>query len=250
MERRVPSTVNKLLWLKGWLETRFRLLFVLGVYVACLLGFRIFRSAPPHTFAAMNAADQLKAATEDGLASYAVLWAAIMFAGAGIATQTALQMTKGLPGSTLYTLSLPVSRLRLLATWASLSWLVLAGFTSVLCCGLWMTLPMLRATVAPDGIVRYAVALIVCSSGLYGISVLLATFLDDIWRFWGSAVAFGCLWWLQDHAMPASANIIRAMSGGSPLVSQTVPWTAMAVSLGLAAILFLMALKIVQRREY
>jgi hypothetical protein len=237
-------------WYKGWLETRFRMLFVLAIYAASLLSFSIVRPAPSHTFAAMKAADQLKAATQDGLASYAVLWAAIMFAGAGIATQTALQMTKGLPGSTLYTLSLPVSRLRLLATRASLGWLVLAGFTGVLCCGLWVTLPVMRATVAADGIARYTVALIVCSSGLYSVSVLLATFLEDIWRFWGSVVAFGSLWWLQDHTLPASANIFRAMGNAGPLLEHTLPWNAMALSLGLAAILFFTALKIVQRREY
>jgi hypothetical protein len=239
-----------MLWYKGWIETRMKLLLVLSIYAACLLSFPIFRPAPSHTFAAMTAADQLKAATRDGLASYAVLWAAIMLAGAGIATQTALHMTKGLPGSTLYTLSLPVSRLRLLATRAGLGWLVLAGFTGVLCSGLWIVLPLMRATVAPDGIARYTVALIVCSSGLYCVSVLLATFLDDTWRFSGSVVAFGSLWWLQDHTLPASANIFRAMSDGSPLVAHTMPWTAMALSLGIAVILFYVALKIVQHKEY
>ncbi len=40
------------------------------------------------------------------------------------------------------------------------------------------------------------------------------------------------------------------MGDGSPQVAHTMPWTAMAFSIGLAAILFFAALKIVQAREY
>jgi hypothetical protein len=40
------------------------------------------------------------------------------------------------------------------------------------------------------------------------------------------------------------------MGEGSPLVAHTMPWATMAFSLGLAAILFIGALKIVQRLEY
>jgi hypothetical protein len=45
-------------------------------------------------------------------------------------------------------------------------------------------------------------------------------------------------------------NIIRATEEGSPLVAHTMPWAAMIFALGLAAVLFTAALKVVESREY
>jgi len=80
---------------------------------------------------------------------------------------------------------------------------------------------------------------------------MLATFLDDLWRMKGGMIAFGALWALSSLTpLPASVDIIRAMGDGSPIVAHTVPWTTMAFSLALAAILFFAALKVAQTREY
>jgi hypothetical protein len=40
------------------------------------------------------------------------------------------------------------------------------------------------------------------------------------------------------------------MREDSPVLAHTMPWTAMAFSLGLAALLFFAALKVAQTREY
>jgi hypothetical protein len=40
------------------------------------------------------------------------------------------------------------------------------------------------------------------------------------------------------------------MGDGSPLLAHTMPWPAMGVSLAVAGVLFVAALKIVQAREY
>jgi hypothetical protein len=127
----------------------------------------------------------------------------------------------------------------------------MAGVSAAMCCAMWFLFPPLRAAATPEEMIKYAVVLIICGSGLHAIPVLLATFLDDQWRMQGSGVAFGALWWLSDNIpLPASANIFRAMGEGSPLIAHSMPWTAMAFSLELAAILFFAALKIVQTREY
>jgi len=180
-----------------------------------------------------------------------VLMVCSMLGGAGIVTQPSLQASKGLHGSTLFTLTLPVSRLRLLAVRAGIGWLEGAGVIGALCCGMWLVSPAFRAMATPVEMLEYAVTLIACASSLYCLSVLLATFLDDQWRAWGTMIASAALWWLSTHTpLPASANIFRAMQEGSPLLAHTIPWTAMAFSLGLAAILFFAALKVVQTREY
>jgi hypothetical protein len=98
-----------MLWYKGWLETRIRLLMAF-IWIGWFLGAEYSRSLT--TPAGLV-----------GLAVGATFIAAlspVLFAGAGITTQPAFQATKGLHGSTLFTLALPVSRLRLLAVRAGL----------------------------------------------------------------------------------------------------------------------------------
>jgi hypothetical protein len=235
-----------MLWHKGWLETRFRLLFSLGfTTIILVLQYSARTAAPPP--GGKSAAFGLVMFGSPTL----VLMVCALLGGAGIVTQPSLQATKGLHGSTLFTLSLPASRLRLLAVRASIGWFEAAGVIGALCCGMWLVSPALRAMATPVEMLQYAGTLIACASALYYFSVLLATFLDDQWRAWGSMIASAALWWLSTHTpLPAYANIFRAMREGSPPLAHTMPWTAMAFSLGLAAILFFAALKVVQTREY
>jgi hypothetical protein len=235
-----------MLWHKGWLETRFRLLFSLGfTTIILVLQYSARTAAPPP--GGKSAAFGLVMFGSPTL----VLMVCALLGGAGIVTQPSLQATKGLHGSTLFTLSLPASRLRLLAVRASIGWFEAAGVIGALCCGMWLVSPALRAMATPVEMLQYAGTLIACASALYYFSVLLATFLDDQWRAWGSMIASAALWWLSTHTpLPAYANIFRAMREGSPPLAHTIPWTAMAFSLGLAAILFFAALKVVQTREY
>jgi hypothetical protein len=135
-------------------------------------------------------------------------------------------------------------------TRAGFGWLVLAAAIATMWYGMWILFPVLRAVTTPVEMLEHAGVLLVCGSGFYAIGVLLATFLEDQWRVWASILAIGALWWLSDKTVPASANIFRAMNDGSPLIAHRIPWTALGLSLGLAAILFVAALKVVRAREY
>ncbi len=98
---------------------------------------------------------------------------------------------------------------------------------------------------------QQAVDLVICSTGLYAFPTLFATFLDEQWRYFGSmSMMFGLRYLFTQPVFPPSLNLMRAMGEDSPIVSHSMPWAAMAFSLGLAAVLFYAALKIVQRREY
>lgn len=227
-----------MLWLKGWLETRFRLLFVL-VIVAFIFVTQSYGGSKVDVRAVIF------------MAGTSVWMLCVFVAAAGIVTQQGLQATKGLHGSTLFTLTLPVSRLRLLAVRAGLGWLEMAGGIGGVCCLLWFLFPMIRARSTPAEMAEFAGVLIVCGSFFYCLTVLLATFLDDLWRVWGSFICFGALWWLAFKIpAPASLNIFLAMADGSPVLAHTMPWSPMAFSLGLAAVLFFAALKVAQAREY
>jgi hypothetical protein len=233
-----------MLWLKGWLETRFRLLFMLGFMGFYLAVFYSMRNgaAPPGAKPAAI------------FAMTAIVFAVILYAwlaGAGVVTQPSFQATKGIHGSTLFTLSLPVSRLRLLAVRATLGWLELTLALGAWCFGSWLVLPVIRGSVTATELIEFTITLVVCVSGLYFLSVLLATFLDEQWRMWATIMASGAFWWLPSHLhLPVSADIFRGMSEGSPLLAHSIPWITMAFSLELAAILFFAALKVVQMREY
>jgi hypothetical protein len=234
-----------MLWYKGWLETRWKLLFLLAFYTASLI---IGANTPPPASPGTHVPPQVMGLT--GFSSIALVLACVMLAGAGIATQPSFVVTRGLHGSTLFTLSLPVTRLRLLTLRASLGWLEMVGVIGCLC-GMWLTFPVMRAVVTPLEMFRFAVTLIACGSVIYFVSVLFGTFLEEVFRIWGSMLAAGALWLLFNKTpVPASLNIFRAMAEGSPLIARSMPWAAMAFSAGLGAILFLVALKVARTREY
>ena len=227
-----------MLWYKGWLETRFRLAFVLVVVAFMFI-------------AQSSQGSKVDVRGAIFMAGTSVWLICVFLAAAGIATQQSLQAAKGLHGSTLFTLTLPVSRFRLLAVRAGLGWLEKAGGIGGICCLLWFLFPVIRGRTTPQEMVEYAAVLIVCGSVFFCITVLLATFLDDLWRVWGSFLCYGAIWWLADKIpAPASVNIFWAMGDGSPVLAHTMPWTAMAFALGLAAVLFFAAFKVVQHREY
>jgi hypothetical protein len=235
-----------MLWYKGWLETRFRLLFMLGVMVFILAVQYSARTA-------VHTAPRAVVLTVIGsFTSILLMMVCAMLAGAGIQTQPSFQATKGTHGSSLFTLALPVSRLRLLAVRATIGWLEVVATIATLCAGMWLLWsPVLRPTATAAQMSEYALTLIVCGSALYFLSVLLASFLDDQWRTWGTMFAAGAMWWLSHKAwLPASVDIVQAIGKGSPLVAHTMPWTAMAFALALAALLFFATLRVVQSREY
>jgi hypothetical protein len=231
-----------MLWQKGWLETRFRLLFSLGMLSLC--------SVSLHSIAPSTKTSVLLFLVTF-ISQAMVITVCAMQAGAGIDTQPTFQAAKGLHGSTQFTLSLPVSRLRLLAVRTAIGWLETAGAIPVFLCVLWFVSPLLKSRTTPFALFEYAATLIVCASMLYFLSVLLATFLDDMWRTWATMIAACALGWLSyNHSLPLSIDIVRATGRNSTLIAHTMPWSAMAFSLALAAIFFVAALKVVQTREY
>lgn len=227
-----------MLWFKGWLETRIRLVFVF-VVVALMMLTQAYGGARVDVRAVIF------------MAGTSMWLICVFLAAAGIATQQGLQAAKGLHGSTLFTLTLPVSRLRLLTVRAFLGWLEMACGIGWICCLLWFLFPAIRDRATPGEIVEYAAVLIVCGSFFYCITVLLATFLDDLWRVWGSFICYGALWWLAFRIpAPKSLNVFLAIGDNSPVLAHTMPWTAMAFSLALAAVLLFASLKVVEAREY
>jgi hypothetical protein len=233
-----------MLWYKGWLESRWKLLFLLGGQGFILISLYSMASKP----AAPGAKPML------GITGIFTIFGTMltsMLSGSGINTQPSFQAAKGLRGSTYFTLSLPVSRLRLLAIRASLGWLELIPLIGTLCFGIWAAFPIVRATATAAEMLQYAGVVLACSSMFYSISVLLSTFLDELWRVWGTMIAAGSLWLAFDKTRLAEpVNMFRAMGEGSPLLAHTMPWGAMVFSVGMAVVFFIVAWRVVRVREY
>ncbi len=241
MDGGVRSIGIKMLWYKGWLETRLRLWIGLGVTGSLLaLVLTLVSIRPP-----------AQPGPTPTLGTFFLWIMCGTFPGAGINSPKPFGLLKGFHGSTQYTLSLPVSRFQLLAVRAGLGWLEMAGVTGTFCFGILLVAPVLFQGVTGFEMFEYIVTVIACASAPYFLCVLLLTFLDDQWRVSGAMIAAVAIGALPNLIrVPAYADILRAMGEGSPLVAHSMPWMAMAFSAGLAAALFFAALKIVRAREY
>jgi hypothetical protein len=223
--------------MKARLETRWRLLYAFAI--------------PGVVVAVRHLTSVEDARRMMGAMEVLLLFGAVFLGGAGIRTQPAFTGTKSLHGSMYYTLSLPVSRFRLLAVRAGAGLLEMAGVILIVISVSWLKFPLMRGTSTPVDLLKLVLAAIVCTACCYFFSVVLATFLDEIWQIWGSVFVIGLSWWaVAQLSLAPSVDIFCFMGEASPLMTHKLPWPAMAVSLIVSAVLFLAALKVVQTREY
>jgi len=139
----------------------------------------------------------------------------------------------------------------LLAVRASLGWIEASGAALLLCAGLWILLPTFRATASLVDLGKHAIVLITGGTALYSVSVLFATFFEDLYRLWGTMIFFFGLWWLRSHVtLPATIDFLGAMGPMSPLLTHSMPWSTLVFSLVFAAVMIYAAVRVVQIREY
>jgi hypothetical protein len=189
------------------------------------------------------------------LSAMALVWVftPAYLAGAGIRTQSGFgaSATKGLHGSTHFTLSLPVSRQRLLLVRATVGFLETLALITLVGAAVWSIFPVLRESATVFQVSQYLVTVYVCSFGVYGLAVLAASVLDDVWVMPVSTVAIVLIWTFQFvGALPAALNPFHPMTEGSSLVTHRLPWTAMTVSLAFGSACLFAALNVVRKQEY
>ena len=232
-----------MLWMKSWLETRWRLLYGLVIPLIALSLPYLMRPAGSRPIADWRPAL--------GVLGFFALFNAAYLAGAGIKTQSPFAAKKGVHGSLYYTLSLPVSRLRLLSVRAAAGFFEFAIASATMYSGFWLLSPAVRSSVTPLDLFANILAATVSLACFYFVSVLLAIFLDDPWQTFGAIFLAMLTWSLVTRFTPPDRYNIFGFAGpASPLISHTLPWPAMTISLVVSAILFLSAWQIAERREY
>lgn len=253
-----------MLWYKAWLETRWRFVtgLVLGAGFAALVvlayptlgSLQVDVSQVPGPFRRM---------AEEGLAlmgSYeGYVWSqwfgknllnvwtffAVLIGVGGVVTETSR-------GTALWTLSLPATRARLLGVRAAvgaLELLALALVPSLLVPALSHAIG--KAYPVTDALL-YAACAFAAGLSFYGLSLLLSTVFAD--QLKPVIVGLGLAFALSLAALfsPAVArySVFNVMSGEKYFRHGALPWAGLAACLGLAAASYLVALRVLERRDF
>ena len=227
-----------MLCMKAWLEMRWRLLLSL-IFPLWPLSFVIMNGRVQHPEALVSTM------------GYMLALGSMYVAGTGIKTQASLRATKGVHGSLYFTLSLPVSRLRLFAVRVAAGLVGGALLDLIALSVVWTVIPSIHADVSLASFVRVFLALVFCTAAFHALSVLYATFLDETWQIWGSMITIMILWRFASGIFPHSSwNVFYVLSALSPLAFHSLPLGAMAVSLAAATIFFAAAFTVLNSQEY
>lgn len=226
-----------MLLMKNWLETRWRLTAVFG-YLASVLAINYYHQS------GMKASSVLFP-----------LWMILTFgvltlAGGGVKMLSPAGFPEGLAESTQFTISLPVSRFRLVAARAAVSLMETSAVTLIVGCVAWSLFPVLRAAAPPADFVRVVFITLVWLAGPYWMATLFEALVPEPFSMVLAGWSLGLLLWLLHHIAP-EVDIVRAFVGdASPLLTHRMPWPQMATSAGVALVLFVAAMWIVRTREY
>jgi hypothetical protein len=227
-----------MLLMKAWMETRWRLASYFAMCLFCLAVNYQRHDSPTVTANGMMLLLGLVLAT-----------GSIALAGSGVKSQAPVGFPEGLAGSTQFTISLPVSRQRLLAVRAAVGMLELFAATILIGWLSWGLFPSLRASTTTADFAKLLLTGVVLLTGPYFACVFFATFVDEPLTILFGGWSITLVLWLFHHIAPA-VDIVRAVGKASPLITHELPLSQLATSVGLATIIFLAAVRVVQTREY
>jgi ABC-2 type transport system permease protein len=235
-----------MLWYKAWLETRWRFVFMVGSILLIWLtplwlpsfGFRLPQGVP---------ASKIWMGVHLGSVLLYII-AANFLAGSGVNSQTTYAAASGFHGSMFFTLSLPVSRRRLLLVRAGLGALLTSALVAVLA---GYTLLQRPGGASSFEVVEYVARSIVCTMAVYALSVLMACVLDEMWQFYATSFFWMAFYLAQSRlAVIAWISPLRGMSLFSYPANAPMPWAPIVASLAFAGICLCASVLVLQRKEY
>jgi hypothetical protein len=234
-----------MVWYRAWLETWSRVVFTV-LWLAFFVGVLVLagRGPGPEGVALGRTLTVL---------SFTWIFVPVWLAGSGVRTQAGFGRgaMRGLHGSTHFTLSLPVSRARLLLVRGAVGLIESACVIALLGAAVWVLLPAVSSNASFADLLRHLLGVFTIGVAFFGLSSLTATLLDDVWHVWSSTLVIMVLWapplrrWLPD-----AMDVFRPMVETSPLVTHVVPWAAMSVAVVAGGLFMLAAIRVVNRQEY
>jgi ABC-2 type transport system permease protein len=255
-----------MLWYKAWLETRWRFLIGLALLI-CSAGAVVFSypraisllAAMPNVDIGGELGRRIREGIELARTYRGYAWSqwfdqqlantwtlfAVLIGSGGLLTQSS-------GGAALFTLSLPVSRDRILATRTA------TGLAEVLILALVPSLliPALSPAVgqhfsAADALV-FSACTFVGGAVFFSLAVLLSTVFADIWRPLLIAIAVSVAVGLAEGAFRDTwpLGIFRAMSAERYFVGRGLPWGGLLLSATASAALLYAAALNNRRRDF
>jgi hypothetical protein len=234
-----------MLWYKAWLDTRWRFLVGLAILVgsACSIVFaypRVLELLPlvPNVDAPGPLAQRLRDIAELSRSYHGYVWAqwfrqqppqlgtlfAVLLGTGGLLSQSA--------HGSLFTLSLPVSRERLIAVRAAAGLGELFVLTFAASLAIPLTSPAIGQTYSVWSALVHAACWFAAAAVFFSLAVLLSTVFSDIWRplLLACAVAFALA--IADFVFRGLApySIYGLMTAASYFRTGSIPWVGLAAS--------------------
>ena len=259
-----------MLWYKSWLETRWR--FLIGVVllagsgtVIVLAYTQVMRMLEPlvplvpATDSGGNVGRQLREAAELLRSYRGYVWSqwfrqnlpevwvifAVLLGTGGLLTQTST-------GGALYTLSMPVSRARLLGVRAATGLAELFALAMVAALVVPLMSPLVGQSYGVGDALVHGVCLFVRGSIFFSLAFLLSTTFVDVWRpvliAFCSIVVLGLIEQNFHDALPSS--LFHIMSGERYFRGGGVPWPGLLVSVIVSAAMIYAAVANISRRDF
>jgi hypothetical protein len=261
-----------MLWYKSWLETRWR--FIIGLVLLVCSAVALVQSYPAtaRRLAAASAeidaagtgiggviGEQIRQGLEATRSYDGYIWwqwfrqnlreTWTIFA-ALLGTGGLLAQSSG--GGALYTLSLPVSRTRLLGVRAATGLIEL--FVLAISAALVVPLfsPAIGQSFSTADALVYGLCLFVAGSMFFSLAFLLSTVFTDIWRPALIAIVAAYLLVLGEQAAPGSSGygLLSVISAQSYQSGGGLPWAGLIVSAGVSAALLYAATVNIARRDF
>lgn len=228
-----------MLWYKNWLETRSRFIFNLAVItgVSAFLGILLL-------------ADKIRPGINDPdyiMFTFVPLLVFMTLAGNGVRTQAGHLTMMPNPKSTIYTLSLPVSRCRLLLMRSALGLLEGTVLSLIFIIFMWI---LLHEKVTIFDFASPFLIAAVCGICIYFVNTFLSTFVNEglyIWVLW----IFLPLYYVMVALdwMPPYLHILKAVE--APIGTRIeIPWISVALYLALGGIFLLASVRVLESQEH
>jgi hypothetical protein len=252
-----------MLWYKSWLETRWRFFIGLALFVLSAGGIVMVYPQVMKLLSTTTELDtsgplgqRIKEGVELARDYRGYVWSQWMRQNlVQMATLFAIILGSGGPyaqRSELFTLSLPLSRQRLVGVRA------IAGLAEllVMLVAASLVLPLMSPgvgqTYSVSSTLVHALCAFVASAVFFSLATLLSTSFSDIWRPLLIACAAAVVLWFADQVLRdwSPYSIFTLMNGEKYFRSGHIPWIGLVVAASLSAVMLYGAVVNIERRDF